>query len=252
MDNLFGNKKKLIQENKVLKQEVENLHKEIDSLNSKYENIRKIRANENTAASFCNWSYINYYFRDDFEEKFMEMVENLPKESKNYFKWLFLRSLAIGLQLEMFENAYLSSVVHNQIANALKIKFSTRLFAESTLDIISSGEAISKLDKKFQDALINIQSDFLKCKCEDRPFCDCLQKGISEVIINERLKGKDPIDISNKLFRKYQIQVYPGDIFSWLDSYVKNLDAIKRIAKAFNRKKVEREAHRLIKAIENG
>ena len=52
MDNLFGNKKKLIQENKVLKQEVENLHKEIDSLNSKYENIRKIRANENTAASF--------------------------------------------------------------------------------------------------------------------------------------------------------------------------------------------------------
>lgn len=32
MDNLFGNKKKLIQENKVLKQEVENLHKEIDSL----------------------------------------------------------------------------------------------------------------------------------------------------------------------------------------------------------------------------
>lgn len=96
MDNLFGNKKKLIQENKVLKQEVENLHKEIDSLNSKYENIRKIRANENTAASFCNWSYINYYFRDDFEEKFMEMVENLPKESKNYFKWLFLRSLAIN------------------------------------------------------------------------------------------------------------------------------------------------------------
>ncbi len=54
------------------------------------------------------------------------------------------------------------------------------------------------------------------------------QKGISEVIINERLKGKDPIDISNKLFRKYQIQVYPGDIFSWLDSYVKNLDAIKK------------------------
>ena len=95
MDNLFGNKKKLIQENKVLKQEVENLHKEIGSLNSKYENIRKIRANENTAASFCNWSYINYYFRDDFEEKFKKMVENLPKESKNYFKWLFLRSLAI-------------------------------------------------------------------------------------------------------------------------------------------------------------
>ena len=96
MNNLFGNKKKLIQENKVLKQEIENLHKEIDSLNDKYNNLSKIRANEHTAASFCNWSYINYYFRDDFEEKFKKMVENLPKESKNYFKWLFLRSLAIN------------------------------------------------------------------------------------------------------------------------------------------------------------
>ena len=58
-DNIFGNKKKLIQENKVLKQEIENLHKEIDSLNDKYNNLSKIRANEHTAASFCNWSYIN-------------------------------------------------------------------------------------------------------------------------------------------------------------------------------------------------
>ena len=79
-----------------------------------------------------------------------------------------------------------------------------------------------------------------------------MQLGISEVIIHERLKGKDPVDISNKLFRKYQIQVYPGDIFSWLDNFVKNLDAIKRIAKAFNRSNIERKTSYLIKKIENG
>ena len=66
------------------------------------------------------------------------------------------------------------------------------------------------------------------------------------------MKGKDPVDISNKLFRKYQIQVYPGDIFSWLDNFVKNLDAIKRIAKAFNRRNIERKTSYLIKKIENG
>ncbi|MCF0226077.1 MAG: DEAD/DEAH box helicase [Methanobrevibacter sp.] len=173
-------------------------------------------------------------------------------KNKDKFNRLKVKILAIGLDLEMFENAYLSSVIHNQIANALKIKFSTRLFAESTLDIISSGEAIEKLDKKYQDAIIALQTDFLKCKCEDRPFCRCLQLGISEFIINERLKGKDPIDISKKLFRKYQIQVYPGDIFSWLDNYIKNLDAIKRIANSFNNKKVEKETNKLIKTIENG
>ena len=173
-------------------------------------------------------------------------------KKKDKYDKLKVLILAMALDLEMFENAYLSSVIHNQISNALKIKFSTRLFAESTLDIISSGEAIQKVDAKFQEALIALQSDFMQCKCQDRPFCSCMQRGISEVIIHERLKGKDPQDISNKLFRKYQIQVYPGDIFSWLDNYVKNLDAIRRIAKAHDRGNIVKKTNFLIKKIENG
>ena len=173
-------------------------------------------------------------------------------KKKDKYDKLKVLILAMALDLEMFENAYLSNVIHNQISNALKIKFSTRLFAESTLDIISSGEAIEKVDKKFQDALIALQSDFMQCRCQDRPFCQCMQRGISEVIVHERLKGKDPQDISNKLFRKYQIQVYPGDIFSWLDNFVKNLDAIRRISKAYNRQNFVKKTNWLIKKIENG
>ena len=178
-------------------------------------------------------------------------LSTMYKKRDNYDK-LKVLILAMALDLEMFENAYLSSVIHNQISNALKIKFSTRLFAESTLDIISSGEAIEKVDSKFQEALIALQSDFMQCKCQDRPFCSCMQRGISEVIVHERLKGKDPQDISTKLFRKYQIQVYPGDIFSWLDNFVKNLDAIKRIANAYNRRNIVKKTNYLIKRIENG
>jgi helicase len=173
-------------------------------------------------------------------------------KKKDKFDKLKVLILAMAMDLEMFENAYLSSVIHNQISNALKIKFSTRLFAESTLDIISSGEAIGKVDRKFQEALIRLQSDFMQCNCQDRPFCTCMQRGISEVIIHERLKGKDPQDISNKLFRKYQIQVYPGDIFSWLDNFVKNLDAIKRISSSFNKNNIVKKTNFLIKKIENG
>ena len=188
-----------------------------------------------------DWDYLINYVR----------LSPMYKKREEYDK-LQVKIIAMALDLELFDNAYLSPVVHNQIANALKIKFSTRLFAESTLDIISSGEALDKLDSKFQDAMIRLQSDFMKCNCQDRPFCRCLQLGISELIISERLKGKDPVDISKKLFRKYQIQVYPGDIFSWLDNFVKNLDAIKRISKAFNRTKIERKTSYLIKIIENG
>ncbi|WP_263641217.1 DUF5814 domain-containing protein [Methanobrevibacter arboriphilus] len=60
---------------------------------------------------------------------------------------------------------------------------------------------------------------------------------MSNFIINERLKQKDPTDISRKLLRTYQIQTYPGDIFSWLDNFVRNLEAIERIANAYSQKK---------------
>ena len=66
------------------------------------------------------------------------------------------------------------------------------------------------------------------------------------------MNKRDPIDISKSLLKEYQIQTYPGDIFSWLDSYVRNLDAIKRVAQAYDRKEIVREADKLIKIIETG
>ena len=184
------------------------------------------------------------------ENIFSDIHEKMTKDEVNSNDLLKVQSIA--LDLELFENAYLAPVVHKQIISALKMNFSTRLFAESTLDIISSGEAISKIDKKFQDALLKIQIDFLRCDCNERPFCECLQRGISYYIINQRLNGKDPIDISNSLLKEYQIQTYPGDIFSWLDAYVRNLDAIRRIAKAFGKKDIVQVSEKLMKIVESG
>ncbi|WP_088538493.1 DUF5814 domain-containing protein [Methanobrevibacter sp. 87.7] len=183
--------------------------------------------------------------------------DNNRKVTNNVFKSISRKELnqlkvkTIAMDLELFSNAYLSPSVHNQIANKLKMNVSSRLFAESTLDIISSGDVINKLDSKFQDALIRIQVDFLRCDCIDKPFCDCLQRGISYLIINERLNGEDPINISKTLFNNYQIHIYPGDIFSWLDNYIKNLDAVKRVAYAFDMNKLYKQAEYLISQIEN-
>ncbi|MBZ9570544.1 DEAD/DEAH box helicase [Methanobrevibacter sp. TMH8] len=177
-------------------------------------------------------------------------TKNIKKKNKKVD--LNSKIINIAIELGYFENAYLSPVVHKQIVNILKTNFSTRLFSDSTLDIISSGETIGKLDTKFQEALLKIQVDFLRCECKEKPFCDCLQRGISEFIIKERLKKKDPIEISRKLLRNYQIQTYPGDVFSWLDSFIRNLEAIERIAKAYNMKKLVEISNKLIKKIEKG
>ena len=223
----------------------------INRVSNKLEVTKYGRAASVSFLSIADAEFIKNTLNDrNYLQRYVGLSPMYKKKDK--FDKLKVLILAMAMDLEMFENAYLSSVIHNQISNALKIKFSTRLFAESTLDIISSGEAIGKVDKKFQDALIRLQADFMQCRCQDRPFCSCMQRGISEVIVHERLKGKDPQDISNKLFRKYQIQVYPGDIFSWLDNFVKNLDAIKRIARAYNKKNIVKKTNYLIKKIENG
>ena len=65
-------------------------------LKREHEELLATRRNETTARSFCNWSFVDFYFRDDFEEKFHEMVKDLPWQSKSYFKWLFLRILAVN------------------------------------------------------------------------------------------------------------------------------------------------------------
>ena len=211
--------------------------------NKSQEKDSKKKSNQNNNATIVK----QIKFKENI---FSDIHEKMTKDEVNSNDLLKVQSIA--LDLELFENAYLAPVVHKQIISALKMNFSTRLFAESTLDIISSGEAISKVDKKFQDALLKIQIDFLRCDCNERPFCECLQRGISYYIINQRLNKKDPIDISKSLLKEYQIQTYPGDIFSWLDAYVRNLDAIRRIAKAFGEKEIVEMSEKLMKIIESG
>lgn len=187
-----------------------------------------------------------------FDTKNKKNKNKENKNNENKKENPYTEIINIASELGYFENAYLSPLTHKQIVNALKTNFSTRLFSDSTLDIISSGKTIDKLDKKFQEALLKIQVDFLRCECKDKPFCDCLQKGISNFIIKERLKNKDPIEISRKLFKNYQIQTYPGDVFSWLDQIVRNLEAIKRIANAFSENKFVKISNILIKRVERG
>lgn len=87
------------EQNKLLLQEIDSLKKEIKSLELKKRgNLREeYLENYGNASSFCNWTYINYFFRDDFEDKLKEVTKNLDKQSKNYFKWILLRTLSANL-----------------------------------------------------------------------------------------------------------------------------------------------------------
>jgi helicase len=128
---------------------------------------------------------------------------------------------------------------------------SSRLFADSTLDIISSGDTLAKLEPNFRERLLNMQMEFFSCQCRERPFCGCFQRELSRRIVRQRLNKEDPADISRKLLRNFEIHAYAGDIFSWLDSLIRMLEAIERITGAFGRKDVAHECRKLIRRIEN-
>jgi len=173
------------------------------------------------------------------------------KEAQYIRKNLNKNPLEVAIALEPFESAYMSNRVNRRLSKVLKINLSSRLFADSTLDILSSADVISKLTDNLRDPIINIQIDFFSCRCKDRPFCKCFQTEFSRRILKERMIKKDPVDISKKFMRNYQIHAYAGDIFSWLDAVIRTLEAIRRISKAFKNHKTAKECTKIIKTIEN-
>ena len=80
----------LLEENERLKSEIETL-KQNTGLREEY--LKYYR----NSGSFCNWSYINYFFRDDFEDKLKEVTKNLSAKSKETYKWILLRVMAVNL-----------------------------------------------------------------------------------------------------------------------------------------------------------
>ncbi len=167
-------------------------------------------------------------------------------------KHLKQNPLLIVEHLEPFESAYISNRLSSRLSSALKTNISSRLFADSNRDIITSGDVLAKLDDQFAEKLISFQIDFMNCECKESPFCRCLEKNVSNRIIKLRLNGWSPNSISRYFMSNYDIHIYPGDIFTWLDSVIRMLEAISRISLAFNNQKTSNECKRLIKKIELG
>lgn len=85
--------------NEYLEKENEELQKELEKLKEEKETTLSEDFYEKypVASGFCNWNYIKYYFREDFEEKLLDVTSKLDKDSKYRYKLILLRALAVGL-----------------------------------------------------------------------------------------------------------------------------------------------------------
>jgi len=119
---------------------------------------------------------------------------------------------------------------------------SAKLFSGEVLEAVTKPKDINIVE--------SLLLEFFNCECKDFPYCDCAMKKISRKIIEYRLRGLSPKRIS-KEFLKYNLILYSGDIFSYLDSIVHRIEAFERISRIFNRKRLG-EIQKLKEKIEKG
>ncbi|KKH47706.1 DEAD/DEAH box helicase [Methanosarcina sp. 1.H.T.1A.1] len=156
--------------------------------------------------------------------------------------------IKIATNLEFFDAAYFK--YSNQIGSSLHVNMPSRVFQGAALDIVFDGESLSHLDQKIRVLMLNFASDFLTCTCRDSPYCGCAEQKFSEKIIRLRMEGMDPSQIIKILEDKYGISAYQGDVFGYLDSAVRNLDAVELIARVHSKKGVAEEAKKLKKKVQ--
>ena len=137
-----------------------------------------------------------------------------------------------------FENVYLSNNLKIKLSKILNINVPSRFF--DALEVIREG--MEKIrDKKLKEDLTLIIMEFEGVEPEEK---------ILEMIINLRISGKTPGQISKTLYEEFKIQTYAGDIYYYLEQLLNLLDAIERIARIFN-KKYAKKVKELKEKIEN-
>jgi helicase len=141
--------------------------------------------------------------------------------------------LDMAISLEPFQNVYLTNKLQAEVNAAFRTFMPTRLFSGIFSDVTSlsgSHGAAGRLPKWVFDVFSRWISQFFNCKCKEYPECDHGKIAFGRWIVNERKEGLNPSAIARLLRKEFELWVYPGDIFSWLDSLIHSLKAVRRIA----------------------
>ncbi|MFX0085605.1 MAG: DUF5814 domain-containing protein [Candidatus Hodarchaeota archaeon] len=161
--------------------------------------------------------------------------------------------LSIALEFSPPQNIYISKKLHSYLEKNYHMRFSTRLINSPVLDVMSAslrGKEATDLNKWCLNVFAKWTQDFFSCSCSENPYCDCGTISIGKFLINERIKGKNINQISASL-TYYELLIYPGDVLSFLNSIIHELEGIQRLSAAISRIKIGKRILSLINEIEN-
>ncbi|MFX1517874.1 MAG: DUF5814 domain-containing protein, partial [Promethearchaeota archaeon] len=160
--------------------------------------------------------------------------------------------LSIALTMNPPQNIYLSKKIHRYLEKTYHMRFSTRLINSPVLDVMYAslkGKEATDLSKWCLNVFSRWTQLFFNCDCPENPYCLHGQENIGRFIINERLNQKSINQISATLAR-LELLLYPGDVLSFLNGLIHELEGIQRIARAEKRVKIDKMIAILIEKIE--
>ena len=171
-------------------------------------------------------------------------IVNMLRKKKHF--------LSIALEMNHPQNVYLSKKLHKYLEKTYKMRFSTRLINSPVLDVMSAslkGKETTALNKWCLTIFSKWTQNFFNCSCTENPFCMHGPEQVGRYIINERLNGRKIGRISSG-FKGFELLVYPGDVLSFLNGIIHELEGIQRIAKAIEKEDVVEKITLLIDKIE--
>jgi helicase len=159
----------------------------------------------------------------------------------------------LSVRFEPLDNVYLSPRLQAEIERAFRTKFATRLFAGAILNLMSTqyNRRTKRLPRWILQTFSKWTLTFFNCKCKESPFCDHGQWNLSRTILSMRFRGMTPSQISTAFLREYDLFIFPGDIFDFLDNQVHILQGIQRVAETLERFELADSATKAIAAIEH-
>jgi superfamily II helicase len=119
---------------------------------------------------------------------------------------------------------------HRQLVSQLETSIPKSAFAGATLDLLFSGEQLTKLDEATQERVLEFATDFLDCGCRSNPHCGHPQVKFMRYLLELREQGLGPDAIVDVMGQDYMLFAYPGDVLSFLDDSVRTLEAAEQLA----------------------
>ena len=131
---------------------------------------------------------------------------------------------------------------HRQLASQLETSIPKGAFSGATMDLLFQGEGLAKLDDATQERVLDFAEDFMDCDCQGSPHCGCPERKFVSYLLELREQGLGPQAIVDVMGDDYKLYAYPGDVRSFLDDSIRQLEAIETLADVDGQREAAEEA----------